>query len=396
MQLIRQPISDRKERPFIVIWETTQACDLACKHCRAEASTEHHPLMLSLEHGRLLIDQVAAFGQPYPLFVLTGGDPFKRQDIFELIQYASEKSLPVALSPSGTPLLNGENLAKVKEMGGKAISLSLDGSTAAIHDSFRQVDGSFDWTVKGWKIAHEVGLKIQINTTVTRYNLFDLPEIFRLVREMKAMTWSVFFLVPTGRGQIGDEISAQDYEAVMNFLYDASKYIGLKTTEGHHYKRVVLQRAFLEANQLPHQEYMQLNDTYTHLSRRLQDVSRGEAPARDRIRRTPMHVNAGDGFIFISLLGDVFPSGYLPVKAGNILDTPLMDIYKSSPIFQSLRNHENLKGRCGLCEFNWVCGGSRSRAFAVSGDLLGEEPYCAYIPNSFPFPEASQVVSNHI
>jgi AdoMet-dependent heme synthase len=390
MQLIRQPVSDRKERPFIVIWETTQACDLACKHCRAEASTGHHPNMLTLGQGRILIDQVAAFGQPHPLFVLTGGDPFKRDDIFELIQYASEQGLPVALSPSGTPLLNRENLMRVKERGGKAISLSLDGSTAAIHDSFRQVDGSFEWTVNGWNVAHEAGLKIQINTTVTRYNLYDLPEIFRLVREMKAMTWSVFFLVPTGRGQIDDEISAQDYEAVMNFLYDSSKYIGLKTTEGHHYKRVVLQRAYLEANQLPYEEYMQLNETYTRLSEGLNEVVKGGLPARERMRRSPMHVNAGDGFIFLSLLGDVFPSGYLPVKAGNILDTSLMDIYQNDQLFQSLRNRDHLKGRCGSCEYNKICGGSRSRAYAVSGDLLGEEPYCAYIPNSFPFIEASQ------
>jgi AdoMet-dependent heme synthase len=390
MQLIRQPASDRNERPFIVIWETTQACDLACKHCRAEASTSHHPNMLTLDQGRILIDQIAAFGQPHPLFVLTGGDPFKRDDIFELIQYASEQGLPVALSPSGTPLLNRENLMRVKERGGKAISLSLDGSTAAIHDSFRQVDGSFEWTVNGWNVAHEAGLKIQINTTVTRYNLFDLPEIFRLVREMKAMTWSVFFLVPTGRGQVDDEISAQDYEAVMNFLYDASKYIGLKTTEGHHYKRVVLQRAFLETNQLPYEEYMLLNETYTRLSEGLNEVVKGGLPARERMRRTPMHVNAGDGFIFISLLGDVFPSGYLPVKAGNILDTSLMDIYRNNQLFQSLRNRDHLKGRCGSCEYNKICGGSRSRAYAVSGDLLGEEPYCAYIPNSFPFIEASQ------
>jgi AdoMet-dependent heme synthase len=390
MQLIRQPASDRNERPFIVIWETTQACDLACKHCRAEASTSHHPNMLTLDQGRILIDQIAAFGQPHPLFVLTGGDPFKRDDIFELIQYASEHGLPVALSPSGTPLLNRENLMRVKERGGKAISLSLDGSTAAIHDSFRQVDGSFEWTVNGWNVAHEAGLKIQINTTVTRYNLFDLPEIFRLVREMKAMTWSVFFLVPTGRGQVDDEISAQDYEAVMNFLYDASKYIGLKTTEGHHYKRVVLQRAFLETNQLPYEEYMLLNETYTRLSEGLNEVVKGGLPARERMRRTPMHVNAGDGFIFISLLGDVFPSGYLPVKAGNILDTSLMEIYQNNQLFQSLRNRDHLKGRCGSCEYNKICGGSRSRAYAVSGDLLGEEPYCAYIPNSFPFIEASQ------
>lgn len=228
MQLIRQPRYDLNVRPFMVIWETTQACDLACRHCRAEAQPEHHPGALSYADGCALLDQIADFGMPRPLVILTGGDPFKREDIFDLTRYATEIGLPVALSPSGTPLLNPVNLKKVKEAGCKAISLSLDGSCPEIHDTFRGVPGSFDWTVNGWKTAQALGLKLQINTTVTRYNLFDLPKIFSLVRELGAMTWSVFFLVPTGRGLSEDEISPQDYEAVMHFLYEASKYISLK------------------------------------------------------------------------------------------------------------------------------------------------------------------------
>ncbi len=397
MQLIRQPIYDRNLRPFMVIWETTQACDLACKHCRAESHPEHDPNALSYVEGKKLIDQILEFGTPNPMFVMTGGDPFKRDDIFELTEYAAQRGLPVALSPSGTPLLNSKSLERIQEAGCKAISLSLDGSNAEIHDTFRGVPGSFNWTVNGWKTARELGLKIQINTTVTRYNLYDLPDIFGLVREIGAMTWSVFFLVPTGRGLKEDEISPDEYEAVMHFLYDASKFIGLKTTEGHHFKRVVLQRAYLEKYNLPVKDYFPLNGVYTSLMNRLAEVvaSQPDAqPARDHIRRTPMHINAADGFVFVSLLGEVFPSGYLPMSGGNIRNTSLKEIYQNSPMFQSLRNKEELKGRCGRCEYNQVCGGSRSRAYAVTGDFLAEEPYCAYVPGSFPFSSLIEALSS--
>jgi AdoMet-dependent heme synthase len=385
--LIRQPNYDTNQRPFMVIWETTQACDLACRHCRAEAQPGHNPHALTFAEGCSLIDQIADFGKPSPLVIFTGGDPFKRDDIFDLTQYATKKGLTAALSPSGTPLLNSANLERLKNVGCKAISLSLDGSTAEIHDTFRGVAGSYDWTVNGWKTAQSLGLKLQINTTVTRYNLEDLSKTFSLVREIGAMTWSLFFLVPTGRGLAADEISPDDYEAVMNFLYDASKYIGLKTTEGHHYKRVVLQRSYLESRQLPVKEYMNLNSTYDRLMEGLRAETAGLAPIQpgDRMRRTPMHINAGDGFVFISLMGEVFPSGYLPVSGGNIRTTHLKDIYQESALFKSLRNKQELKGRCGACEFNTVCGGSRSRAYALTGDLLSEEPFCAYQPGSFPF-----------
>jgi AdoMet-dependent heme synthase len=393
MKLIRQPAYDLSQRPFMVIWETTQACDLACKHCRAESQPEHHPGALSFTEGKNLVDQVIDLGKPHPLFILTGGDPFKRADIFDLTAYAAGRGLPVALSPSGTPLLNAENLDRLKQEGCKAISLSLDGSTAAIHDSFRGVDGSYDWTVTGWKIARQLGLKLQVNTTVTRYNLFDLPDIFALVRDLGVMTWSLFFLVPTGRGLVEDEIHAEDYEAVLNFLYDASKYVSLKTTEGHHYKRVVLQRSYLDAHQHAPEDFMQLNETYyrlrSGLDRHTQHLQ-NDVPEPERMRRTPMHVNAGDGFVFVSLLGEVFPSGYLPVSAGNVRRTTLKDIYQNSDLFKKLRNKEMLKGRCGLCEYRYMCGGSRSRAYAMTGDYLAEEPFCAYQPGTFPFLEAVQ------
>jgi len=386
--LIRQPITNRDERPFMIIWETTQACDLACRHCRAQAHPEPDPRSLTFDQAKRLLDQAHSFGKPSPIFIFTGGDPFKRADIFDLVNYASEIGLVAAVSPSGTPLLNRDNLLKLKKAGTRAISLSIDASTAERHDDFRQVPGSFALTVNGWKTAREIGLKLQVNTTVTRYNLTDLAQLFALVQELGAMTWSLFFLVPTGRGLETDEISPAEYEGVMHFLYDVSKFISAKTTEGHHYKRVVLQRSILEEKGLPLEDYMTPHPIYYQLKAELDRIvaEKGLVP-RPTIKRTPMHINAGNGFVFISHLGDVFPSGFMPVNAGNVKEHSLVDIYRTAPLFQALRDPDQLEGRCGMCEFSGICGGSRSRAYAMTGDPLAEEPFCTYKPGSFPFQE---------
>ena len=384
--IIRQPTYDLNDRPFMIIWETTNACDLACRHCRAQAIPDHDPLSLNFEDAKKLLEQVESFGKPRPIFIFTGGDPFKRQDLFDLLTYGNDLGLMMAVSPSGTPLLNEENLQRVKENGAKAISLSLDGSTPERHDDFRQVPGSFDLTTRGWQTARKIGLKLQLNTTVTRYNLEDLPEIFRLVLEYGAMTWSAFFLVPTGRGKAEDEVSPAEYEAVMHFLYDCSKYISAKTTEGHHYKRVVLQRTILDEKGLNVEDYFELHPIYFQLrDEMLKIVAEKDLQPKEAIRRTPMHINAGNGFVFISRRGDVFPSGFMPVKVGNVREKSLVDIYREAPLFNDLRDPSKFEGRCGLCEFVGVCGGSRSRAYAVTGDPLAEEPFCTYEPGSFPF-----------
>jgi radical SAM protein len=387
-KLIRKPTYDVNERPFMIIWETTHACDLACRHCRAEAIPDHDPLSLNFDEAKQLLEQVESFGKPRPIFIFTGGDPFKRTDLFDLLQYGNELGLAMAVSPSGTPLLNETNLRKIKEYGGKAISLSIDGSSPERHDDFRQVPGSFDLTTRGWQTAREVGLKLQLNTTVTRYNLEDLPNIFRLVLEYGAMTWSLFFLVPTGRGKAEDEVSPAEYEAVMHFLYDSSKYISAKTTEGHHYKRVVLQRSILDEKGLDVEDYFDLHPIYFQLrDQMLEIVKEYGVEERNKIFRTPMHINAGNGFVFISRRGDVFPSGFMPIRVGNVREKSLVDIYREAPLFNDLRNTDKYEGRCGLCEFVGICGGSRSRAYAVTGDPMAEEPFCTYEPGSFPFQE---------
>jgi radical SAM protein len=385
-KLIRQPKYDLNERPFMIIWETTNACDLACRHCRAEAIPENDPLSLSHEEARRLLEQVDSFGKPRPIFIFTGGDPFKRPDLFELLAYGKELGLAMAVSPSGTPLLNKENLQKVKDHGAKAISLSIDGSNPARHDDFRQVPGSFTLTTNGWQTARDIGLKLQLNTTVTRYNLEDLPNIFRLVLDYGAMTWSLFFLVPTGRGKAEDEVSPAEYEAVMHFLYDCSKYISAKTTEGHHYKRVVIQRAILDEKGLNVEDYFDLHPIYFQLRDQLhQIVGEYGIKPKETIFRTPMHINAGNGFVFISRRGEVFPSGFMPVGVGNVREKSLVEIYRESSLFNNLRDSGKYEGRCGLCEFVGICGGSRSRAYAVTGNPFAEEPFCTYEPGSFPF-----------
>lgn len=378
-KLIRHPAADRADRPFMIIWEVTQACDLACRHCRASARPEHDPRELTFGEGCDLLDQARSFGDPPPIFIFTGGDPFKREDLFDLVAHAKNVGLVPAVSPSATPLVTKERLQKVLDAGAKVMSLSLDASTAEAHDAFRGVQGSYDLTLKAWRQARELGLKVQINTTVNRLNLEDLADIANLVAQEGAMTWSVFFLVPTGRASEKDTITAQECEAVMHFLVDACRYLNVKTTEGHHFKRIVLQRDILDEKGLT----PELDPLYHRLTARFAPGT----PPRNSLRRTPMHIGSANGFVFISHLGDVFPSGFLPMRAGNVRERSLVDIYRHSDLFQWLRNPEQLKGRCHDCEFRAVCGGSRSRAFAVHGDPLAEEPFCAYQPGSFPFQE---------
>ncbi|MFG3283066.1 TIGR04053 family radical SAM/SPASM domain-containing protein [Streptomyces sp. NPDC048111] len=377
--LVRRPRHAVAERPFIVIWEATRACPLACAHCRAEARPDRDPGELGGVDARRLMDQVAAFGTPGPLFVITGGDPFQRPDLNDLVAYGTSLGLRVAVSPSGTPTLNRANLTAVRDAGAVALSLSLDGSTAARHDSFRGVDGVFDWTLDGWRTARELGLKVQINTTVTRTALPDLADIAALVRREGAMLWSGFVLVPTGRGAHLDALTPDEIEDVLHFLYDCGSVIATKTTEGHHFRRVALQRAILAR----HGQQPAVGPLYGQLMARAGELGFFEGPGR-AVRRPPMDVSSGRGFVFVSHTGEVHPSGFLPLSAGNVRHHPLADIYRGSALFTTLRDPALLRGKCGRCEFNSVCGGSRSRAYGLTGDVLAADPWCAYEPGGFP------------
>jgi AdoMet-dependent heme synthase len=364
---------DFDERPFVAIWETTQACDLACLHCRASAQPARHPLELSTADAKRLIDDIAAM--EVPVFVLTGGDPLKRPDIFELVRYASEHKVRISLTPSATPLLTRENIVQLKECGLARLAVSLDGPTAEIHDAFRRVKGSYEWTINAVRWAREIGLPVQINTTITRHNLSQLDDTIALLETLDIVLWSVFFLVPTGRGQNIELISAEEFEQVFQRLYETSQRVmfDIKSTEAQHYRRFLLQRR-TEARRHGQQPAF----TFSRIPQYAQIPIGMETP--DGIGRAPRGINDGKGFVFISHLGEVFPSGFLPVSGGNIRKQSLSEIYRNSPLFRSLRDSKNLEGKCGRCEFREICGGSRARSYALTGNMFAEEPCCAYEP----------------
>ncbi|MED3623094.1 TIGR04053 family radical SAM/SPASM domain-containing protein [Neobacillus thermocopriae] len=362
---------DFNKDPFIVIWELTRACQLKCLHCRADAQYTRDPRELTFEEGKHLIDQI--YDMNNPLLVFTGGDPLMREDIFDIAKYAVEKGIRVSMTPSATPNVTFEAMRKAKEVGLSRWAFSIDGPNAEIHDHFRGTSGSFDLTMERIKYLHKLEMPIQINTVISKYNYEHLDEMAKLVEELKCVLWSVFFLVPTGRGQASDMISPVEHEKVLRWLYELSKKVSfdIKTTEAMHYRRVVIQQKMREAK-------MQ-TDEISYLSAL---TEKGLTGSIDGLGRAPKGVNDGNGFVFISHIGDVYPSGLLPVKAGNVRETPLAEIYRESPIFKSLRNPDGFKGKCGVCEFRYVCGGSRSRAYAMTGDYLESEPYCVYIPKA--------------
>ncbi|WP_037288477.1 TIGR04053 family radical SAM/SPASM domain-containing protein [Saccharibacillus sacchari] len=373
--------------PFIVIWEVTRACALKCLHCRAEAQYRADPNQLSHEEGRALIDRIALMNNP--LLVFTGGDPLMRPDLFELARYAiEEKGLSVSMTPSATPRVTRSAVEKAKEVGLSRWAFSLDGSCTEIHDHFRGTVGSFDTTMRGIGYLQELGIPIQVNTTVSRYNLHDLEAISEKVKEMGVVLWSLFFLIPTGRAAQKDMISAEEHEEVMEWLYEVGQRMpyGVKATEAPHYRRVAVQLSAkrTKADSTTDTSIGAMDSSFGNpFSMRAAHAvpaSKGGFKRADVLGRAPKGVNDGDGFLFISHIGDVYPSGFLPVKCGNVREEALEDIYRNSAVMRSLRDKNRLKGKCGACEFKQLCGGSRARAFAVTGDFLESDPSCTYIP----------------
>ncbi|WP_246589775.1 TIGR04053 family radical SAM/SPASM domain-containing protein [Desertibacillus haloalkaliphilus] len=349
---------DYSQHPFIVIWEVTRACALKCLHCRAEAQYTADPRQLSFEEGKKLIDEVSQFDDP--LFVFTGGDPLMRPDLYDLAKYAiEEKGLSLSMTPSATPKVTKSAIEKAKDLGLSRWAFSLDGSKAEIHDHFRGTRGSYDLTMNGIDHLQKLNIPIQINTTVSNYNLNDLEAIAEKVKDMGAVLWSLFFLIPTGRGMQKDMITPKQHEAVMKWMYRIQQEMPfhVKATEAPFYRRVFAQE------------------------RKRNPFVAGEgSKITDALGRAPQGVNDGDGFVFISHLGDVYPSGFLPIKCGNVREQTLPEIYRDSPVMNALRNKSLLKGKCGMCEFKELCGGSRARAYAVSGDYLESDPSCSYVP----------------
>ena len=370
---------DFSERPFIAIWEVTQACDLACVHCRASAQPDRHPMELRTDEGKHLIDQIAAL--KVPVFVLTGGDPIKRPDLFELIGHARAVGVRVSLTPSATPLLTRDVVVRLKEAGLARLAVSMDGASAETHDAFRGMTGSFARTLDAVRWANEIGLPVQINTTFSRRNIGEIDEIVALMEKLKIALWSVFFLVPTGRGKLNDLLSADEFEAVFAKIYSLSKTatFDIKTTEAQHYRRFMLQQKVVER-------------------RAGSAFSSNHEKAEDAIGRAPRGLNDGKGFVFISHTGEVFPSGFMPLSAGNIRRQDLAVIYRESSLFKDLRDTSKLEGKCGSCEFKEICGGSRARAHALTGNPHAEEPCCSYRPKGYvqPAPRTIKATTLHV
>jgi radical SAM protein len=354
------PPSDFTRAPFLVIWEVTRACALACVHCRADAIPCRDPRELTTDEGFRLIDQVRAFGRRPPLFVLTGGDPMRRPDLVDLVSYAAKAGLTVALTPSGTAAATKARLAALKDAGLSRVAVSLDGPTPDTHDAFRRVRGSYAWTMRIIEAATALNLPLQINSTISKLTLPSLETLAAAVAGLPVTLWALFFLIQTGRGASLEQISPAECERVLNYLYDLSLVspFGIKTTEAPHYQRVVWQREHDRAARgLP-----------TH------------AVERRRQLRAPRSVGDGNGFVFVDHVGNVCPSGFLPYPRGSVRTADLAEVYRRDELFVRLRDADALDGKCGRCEFREICGGSRSRAFAETGDALASDPLCVYEP----------------
>ena len=359
---------DFSAKPIFVCWETTKSCLLSCRHCRATALRNRLPEELEYAEGTALIDQLLEFGEPYPALLLTGGDPLMRPDMFDLLKHAKDKGVYTAVAASVTPLLNRDNLRRMKDLGVDIISVSLDGATAALHDRIRDIPGTWQATLDAIAMATSCGLRLQVNTTVMKSNIRQLADIFQLSRERGAVAWEVFFLIRTGRGSALENPEPRECEEVGHFLYDATQYgIPVRTSEGPHFRRIFLQRQ--KNPQTPEGEL------YAHLAARLR------ALAGEPLNAPTVRLNAtgdGKGIIFIGHDGEVFPSGFLPLSLGNVRTERLQKIYTTHPLLVGMRDTANLKGRCGACEYKVICSGSRSRAFAEFQDPYQEDPACPY------------------
>jgi radical SAM protein len=347
---------DLARHPMIIYWEMTQACGLACRHCRAEAVLQKHPNELNYQESRRLLQQIRAFGNPLPHLILTGGDPMMRADVYELIDEAVSLGIEVSITPAATQNLTREVIEKLQAHKIQSLGLSLDGSDAARHEAVRGIQGCFDWTVNAMRVAGDLEIPIQVNTLVSAETADDLPAIYDLLSTHCVMRWSLFFLISVGRGKMLEAVSPERGEDIMRWSLDVSRRapFAIKTTEAPSYRRVALER--MRASGMP-----------------------PEAIRRSSVYRG-FGIRDGNGIMFVSNTGDMYPAGFLPVTVGNVRDDNLVSTYREAPLMRSLHDPNTFKGKCGYCEYRIVCGGSRARAFAHTGDALESDPFCPYEP----------------
>ena len=375
--------------PRLIFWETTAGCNLACIHCRRiTVADQLVPQDLTTPEAFDLVDQIAAFARP--IFVLSGGEPLFRPDIFDIARHASDAGLIVALATNGT-LIDANVAQHIAESGVRRVSISFDGADAATHDIFRG-SGAFDKALAGMAHLRVAGVPYQINTTVARHNVHQMNETLRMAKDLGAQALHLFLLVPVGCGvEIAEDqqISPVEYEGVLNWMYDAEMQGGieLKATCAPHYFRIVRQRQTEERRQgifrerpASHGRQAHAGDHPAHGDNDCPGDGDGNEQARQAMSSMTKGCLAGTGVCFVSHRGEVFPCGYLPVEAGNIRRQPFREIWEGSSLFAELRDPDLLGGKCGLCEFKRVCGGCRARAYGMTASYLEEEPFCTYEP----------------
>jgi radical SAM protein len=352
----RGGIRDYSMNPALVYWEMTRACSLACRHCRAEAVSTPHEWELSHSESKSLLRQIAGFNRPLPHLILTGGDPLQRVDLYDLIDEARRVGLMVSITPSATPNLTPEVLAKLKDHKIESIGLSLDGSNAARHEAIRGVDGCFDRTICAARAASDLGLPVQINTLVSQETADDLPQICELLKTLQITRWSLSFLISVGRGKTLQPLTPEQGEEWMNWVFDVSEAapFQIRTTEAPSFRRLALNR-MKKAGQASHE--IEQSSVYRGFG-----------------------IRDGNGIVFVSSQGYIYPSGFLPLVTGNVRIDHLVNIYRHSQLFCALHASNQFKGKCGRCEYGGICGGSRARAFALTGDPLASDPFCPFEP----------------
>jgi AdoMet-dependent heme synthase len=350
-------LRDYAQTPLNVYWEMTQACALACRHCRAEAVATPHPNELSFEEGTAFLRQILDFGDPLPQLILTGGDPLVRRDLYELIDEAHGLGIGVSITPAATPALTRDVLERLQQHGVEGLGLSLDGSTAERHDSIRGVSGTFDRTIQAMRWAQELGMPLQVNTLVSAETAGDMPAIYELLKPLMPARWSLFFLISVGRGKVLEPLTPEQGEQLMGWIHETSNVapFTVATTEAPSYRRVALDRM------------------------------RAEGLSGEQIKRSPaargFGIRDGHGIVFVSHTGDICPAGFLPLALGNVRQERIADVYRNAPAFRALHTSSQFHGRCGHCEYHALCGGSRARAYEATGDPLGEDPFCVYQPH---------------
>lgn len=349
---------DFNERPFTIAWELTRACALACVHCRAEAQPRRHPEELSTAEALGVVDQLADLAPP--VLVLTGGDPLMRPDLFDIAGHAIQRGLRVAVSPTTTALVTRERLERLRDLGVSMVHISLDGADAETHDGFRGVEGTYDRSIGTLEALRDLGVPVQVGTTLGRHNLHQMDEMATLVGGLGVRMWSVFFLVPTGRATAHQMITAPEAEAAWDWLAELSERapFAVRTTAAPQYRRTMMLRARVRGG------------GPVRLAGAGYQIDESAAGPRTQ------GVNDGKGFLFIDHRGNLCPSGFLQLSAGNVRTNPIASTYRDSAMFQNLRDPSQLTGRCGQCTFAELCGGSRARAFATSRNYLGDDPLC--------------------